>query len=463
MTVNNITTGSAQDEEQSVAANASLELSANELLRDPLTSLFNRAHLNTCLEGKFRQLKHDNGSAAFVLVGIDHFDLINKVYGYEAGDAVIVEVSKRLRESLRDVDTIGRYSGARIGIILDDCDERGLLIAGHRVLNELRDKLVQTERGPVAVSAAVGGVVIPHHASNPRRAFQGAHQALSDSRRERDSTIVSYRPDPQRDAIQKRAAIMAQEIVSALQQGRIHLEYQPIVDAKTHAVEYYEALVRLESEDGGVLSAEEFVKTAEKLGMVRLVDHFALELAVETLEAHPDAKLSLNVSNETAGDPEWLSKLAIAAYRQPDLVPRLIVEITESHAVENFADARRFIESLHDLGFKIALDDFGAGFTSFRNLKSLPFDIIKVDGHFATDMENNPENTTFIKVLVQLASLFDAKTVVEWVEDAGSADKLRDWGVDYLQGYKFGKPVRYPKWRRKPSSDPSAVQASLAG
>ena len=247
----------------------STDQSPGDAQHDPLTGLFNRAHLNTCLEAKFRQLKHDNGSAAFILIGIDHFDLINKVYGYESGDAVMVEISNRLREALRDVDTIGRYSGARLGIILDDCDERGLLIAGHRVLNELRNKLVETDRGPIAVSAAVGGVVIPHNASNPRRAFQGAHQALTDSRRERDSTIVSYRPDPQRDAIQKRAAVLAQEIVSALHQGRVHLAYQPIVDAKTHVVEYYEALIRLESEDGSVFSAEEFVKTAEKLGLIR--------------------------------------------------------------------------------------------------------------------------------------------------------------------------------------------------
>jgi len=147
-----------------------------------------------------------------------------------------------------------------------------------------------------------------------------------------------------------------------------------------------------------------------------------------------------------------LSKLAIAALGQPDIAPRLIVEITESHAAESVAEASRFIESLHDLGFKVALDDFGAGFTSFRNLKDLPFDIIKVDGMFAIDMDNNPQNQGFISALVGLAKLFDAKTVVEWVEDAHSADKLRDWGVDYLQGYKFGKPLKEPQWPVSPQS-----------
>ena len=224
------------------------------------------------------------------------------------------------------------------------------------------------------------------------------------------------------------------------------MAYQPVVDSKTHEIEFFEALIRLESEDGSVLEAGNFVSVAEYLGLIRLVDHYALDLAIETLRKYPTAKLSLNVSNETAGDPEWLSKLAIAALGQPDIPPRLIVEITESHAAESLAEASRFVRSLHDLGFKVALDDFGAGFTSFRNLKDLPFDIIKVDGMFAVDMDDNPQNRGFISALVGLAKLFDAKTVVEWVEDTHSADQLRDWGVDYLQGYNFGKPRKEPQW-----------------
>ena len=413
---------------------------------DPLTGLYNRSHLNTCLEQVFEQVLQSRESAAFMLIGVDHFDLINSVYGYEAGDAVIVEIAERLKANLRKVDTIGRFSGARLGIILDECDERSMLVAGHRVLNLLRDELVETDRGPIAISAAVGGVVIPQHASNPRLAFNGAHQALLESRRERDASVISYRPDPAREDAQRKSVAMAQKIVSALKQERIHLAYQPVVDAVTHEVVFFEALLRLESEEGLLLTAGDFVDVAQSLGLIRLVDHHALDLALETLRQYPLAKLSLNVSNETACDPEWLSKIAIAAFADPDIVPRLIVEITESHAAESLAEANRFIDSLHDLGFQVALDDFGAGFTSFRNLKTLSFDIIKIDGYFARDLEANPNNQAFIKSLVDLASLFDAKTVVEWVEDNEAADFLRDCGVHYLQGYKFGKPLREPQW-----------------
>ena len=413
---------------------------------DPLTGLYNRSYLNTYLDDLLGQLKHSGDSAAFMVVGIDHFELINSVYGYEAGDAVIVEMAKRLTSDLRKSDIIGRFSGAQLGVVLHETDERKLLLTGYRIRNLLRNQLVETDVGPIAISTAIGGVVIPDNADTSRLAFDGAHNALLESRRERDSSIISYRTDPERIARQKKSVAMAEQIISALKESRIHLAFQPIVDATTHNIEFYEALIRLESDEGSVIAAGEFIDIAQELGLIRLVDHHALDLVLEILINNPDARLSFNVSNETACDPEWLSKLASAAKSHPNLAARLIVEITESHAVESLAESSRFISSLHDLGFRVALDDFGAGYTSFKNLKELDFDLIKIDGHFALKLDENPENAGFIKALVDLAKLTNAKTVIEWVEDTASADNFRNWGLDYLQGYKFGKPQRHPNW-----------------
>ncbi len=427
---------------------------------DPLTGLFNRSHLNTALEDVLQRVRSKGDSAAFLLLGIDHFELINSVYGYEAGDAVVVEIAKRLRDNLREVDIVGRFSGARLGIILDECDERSLLVAGHRILNSLTNDLVETQRGPISVSANVGGVVIPSHATSARSAFQAAHEALAESRRQRESSVAVHVPDLDRDREQKQSVIMAERIVNALREERIHLAFQPVVDAHSQDMAFFEALLRLENDDGTVLAAGDFIAVAERLGLIRLVDHHALDLALAALSDYPQAALSLNVSNETAIDPEWLSKLAIAKMDRPDIADRLIVEITESHAAESLAEAARFVDSLHDLGFRVALDDFGAGFTSFRNLKALDFDIIKIDGYFAREIDQNPENQGFIRALVDLAKLFDAKTVVEWVEDAPTATIMRDWGVDYLQGYKFGKPLRQPVWPAEAfDDDPSRMIA----
>ena len=425
----------------------SLEQRLEHLSRhDPLTGLFNRAHLNVRLQDEFDEIARSDGCSSFVVVGLEHFDLINSVYGYEAGDAVIAEIANRLNENLRDKDIIGRFSGAKLGIILPGSNDRDMLVAGYRILNLLRENVVQTKSGPIAVSISIGGVVIPQHARDIKQAFMAAHQALGESRRGRNSSIVSYRRDDKRDAERLEAAKTAERIVSALKKKRIHLAWQPIVDATTHELAFHEALIRLEGEDGAAFTAGDFVTTAQNLGLIRLVDHFALDEALKTLSENPNAQFSLNVSNDTACDPEWLSKLANHAHRSPGLAQRLIVEITESHAAESLEEARRFIEGVKDVGCQVALDDFGAGFTSFRNLKGLPFDIIKVDGQFVDNLKTSNENQSFIKALVDLAKLFDAKTVVEWVEDVETANLLRDWGVDYLQGYRFGEPQRQNPW-----------------
>jgi diguanylate cyclase (GGDEF)-like protein len=426
---------------------------------DPLTGLYNRAHLNQCLEDAFKEINQNGETASFVVVGLEHVDLINSVYGYDAGDAVISEVARRMHENLRDRDVIGRFSGAKIGMILPACDGRGLLVAGYRILNLLRENVVTTEKGPIAVSVSIGGVLMPQYARDSKQVFMAAHQALNESRRARDASMVSYQPDAKQDTERQRSAHMAETIVSALKESSIHLAWQPVVDAKTKEIVFHEALIRLETSDGNALVAGDFVDVAQRLGLIRLVDHHALDLALETLHTAPTALFSINVSFETACDPEWLSKLAQNVMKRPDIAERLIIEVTESYAADSLTEAQQFIKSVQDLGCKVALDDFGAGFTSFRNLKSLPFDIIKVDGQFVDNLESSHENQRFIKALVDLASLFDAKTVVEWVEDETTSQLLQDWGVDYLQGFKFGKPKRELPW---PLAETSSTTPALA-
>jgi len=413
---------------------------------DPLTGLFNRSHLNVCLERQLDQIKQSGEAASFIVVGLEHFDLINSVYGYDSGDAVIREVANKLKGNLRDEDIIGRFTGAKIGIILPSANERDMLVAGHRVLDLLRKNVVQTEKGPIAVSICVGGVTMPEHARDLREVFMAAHQALRESRRARDASIVSYRPDPEKDQERFEAAHTAEKIITALKEGRVKLAWQPVVDAKTSKIMFHEALVRLQTKEGEAMRAGDFVSVAQGLGLIRLVDHYALDIALKVLHKSPDARLSLNVTYETASDPEWLAKLAVACARTKDLASRLIIEITESYAAENLEEAKRFILAVKELGCLVALDDFGAGFTSFRNLKSLPFDIIKIDGQFAHNVSNSTENNGFIKALIDIANLFGVKTVVEWVEDADTAAALRDLGVDYLQGFAYGRPLAEAPW-----------------
>ncbi len=425
----------------------SLEERFDRLSRfDDLTSLYNRSYLNECLEVELREAEIENSSFAFVILALDRFELVNSLYGYDAGDEVIAEVANRMKASLRGGDTIGRFSGAKLGVILKKCNEKELLIAGERFLKSICSEVVNTASGPVAVTASLGGVVMPRHAHNVRQASAAVQIALDQARSQHHSRVIAYRPNPEVDGQRREATKLAGEVVSAVQENRLKLAYQPVVNADSHKVAFHEALVRLVSSDGLIVPASSFVEVAHDLGLIRMVDRQALELTLDTLKRAPTARLSLNVSTESSHDPAWLSILSGAIRAQPDIAPRLIVEITESQAAGDLDDTARFIEIVKDLGCITAIDDFGAGFTSFSNLKHLPVDIIKIDGQFVEDLAVNRENQGFIHSLVQLANVFDTKIVVEWVEDDQTALLLKEWGVDYLQGYSFGLPVMSPPW-----------------
>ena len=420
---------------------------------DDLTGLYNRGYLNECLEVELREAEIENTSMAFVILALDRFEHINSIYGYDAGDQVIAEVSKRMKISLRGGDTIGRFSGAKLGVILKKCNERELRIAGQRFLTNISKEVIQTENGPVAVTASLGGVVMPRFANTLRHASAAAQSALEEARRQRHPRLVTFKPDPVQEKKCKEDTRLAGEVVLAVKNNQLKLAYQPIVDANSFRVAFHEALVRMVDSNGEIIPASNFVGVASDLGLIRMVDHQALDLTIDTLKRARSASLSLNVSIETTYDTEWLAKLTFALRQQPDIALRLIIEITESHVSRDIEETRRFIETLKGMGLKTAIDDFGAGFTSFSNLKHLPVDIIKVDGQFVDNLAVSKENQSFIRALVDLARMFEAKTVVEWVDDEETALMLKSWGVDYLQGYGFGVPVMAAPWPIDPPED----------
>ena len=159
---------------------------------------------------------------------------------------------------------------------------------------------------------------------------------------------------------------------------------------------------------------------------------------------------SLNITHETTEDSQWLSTLASRLSDIAGGAERLIVEITESQIPADIEETAKFVQLVHDIGCKVAIDDFGAGYTSFANLKNLNVDLVKVDGSFCRDLKQDPRNGIFLQTLQNLATAFEVQTVVEWVEDAETAALMKEWGFDYLQGNCFGMPLAVAPWDRNP-------------
>ena len=228
--------------------------------------------------------------------------------------------------------------------------------------------------------------------------------------------------------------------MDAMKDNRLKLAFQPIMNGINQEVSFHESLIRLEDEKGRVLPAAEFIPAIERMGLSRLVDQFALQEAIQELMMFPELRLSVNVSNLTLANQDWLRSLVYALRDRPSVAKRLIIEITESAVVHDIKKTMRIISTLQDLGCQVALDDFGAGYTAFSQLKNLNIDIVKIDKSFVRNIADD-HNHLFVKTLRTLAEGVNVKTVGEGAETLAEAQILIDMASLEQSVYGFPKTI----------------------
>ena len=416
---------------------------------DPLTGELNRTHLVASLAEAIEEAARFRTSCAFMLIGIDHLARINDAFGFDVADAVISQVAQRIRGRLRGGDVLGRFSGNKFGLILKNCTVEDINVAAERFLLGIRDEVVPTKSGPVSVTASIGAVSVPRYARNTDEAINRAHETLDAAKHRRSGSFSVWRPNSERDAQRRVNIRVTDEIVTALNERRIAMAFEPVVEANSRNAAFYECLIRMEQADGQILLAPDIVPVAEKLGLIRLVDHRVLELVVAELANSPNVQLSLNISPATTMDPDWWASIESLMRAHQGVAERLIVEITETVAIQDVDDLRGFVTRLKNFGSRIAIDDFGAGYTSFRNLRKLGVDVVKIDGAFVQNIARSADDRAFVHTLIDLARRLQIKTVAEWVQDEEAAVMLRDWGCDYIQGRLIGLASSQRPWDRR--------------
>jgi diguanylate cyclase (GGDEF)-like protein len=413
---------------------------------DSLTGELNRASLMEVLASTLDDTIRFRGSCGFLLVTIDHLARLNESYGFDVTEYVIAEVAKRIRARLRGKDFLGRFSGNKFGVVLTSCTPDELAVAADRLLTGVRDEPIVTAAGPAAVTVTIGGVTAPRHARTLSEVLSRAQDALTAARAKRYGSFAAYAPNVQRDALRKESLRATDEIVAALNDRRIALAFEPVVAANGRNVSFYECLMRVYRADGSIAHANEIVPVAERVGLIRMLDYRVLELVVAELAAAPVLELSVNVAPASAVDPDWWTGLGALLRANSGVGNRLVIEITETAAIQDLDDARGFVTRVKDLGCRIAIDDFGAGHTSFRNLRKLGVDIIKIDGAFVQNLMKSEDDRAFVQTLIDLSRRLGLKTVAEWVQDEAAAQLLKDWGCDYLQGALIGLACPARPW-----------------
>lgn len=270
---------------------------------------------------------------------------------------------------------------------------------------------------------------------------------MAEQRKRKWADVTSGQQDPLSYAVSSRDRSTIAMVEDAVRHKQVMLAYQPVVPSgQSGRVAFYEGLIRVLDDTGRIIPAKDFIGAIETTETGRVVDCLALEKGLKTLHLHPELRLSINMSARSIGYSRWMRTLRRGLENDPTVGERLILEITESSAMLVPELVIGFMDELTRKGISFALDDFGAGFTSFRYLRDFYFDILKIDGQFIRGIAQDVDNQVLTTALATIAKQFDMFTVAESVERAEDAAYLTAIGIDCLQGYYYGAPSVKPVW-----------------
>jgi len=397
-----------------------------------------RRAFNAMVDERCGQTPTNLAPFAVLTVGFDNLPEINRRNGYDATDELIAAVGRRLATCLRAGDRIARHAGGKFAILMALSTADQLSTATLRLVRSLNAEPFPTSGGALPASARIGAVLAPRNGRNAHLLLQRADEALEIARDTADGHAV-YTPSLALGEYRRRETRIADDIVAALKERRIVLAFQPIVPTSAGRVGFEEALLRIRQIDGGLLGAAGVIPVAEKLGLIEQIDQRVLELTLDCLRVDPARRLSMNVSIASLRAHDWLDRFKATLQNAPGAAERLIVEIVETQAIEDIPETIRVLAAMKALGVRIAMDDFGSGHTSFRNLRSLGVDMVKIDGAFVQNLVGSLDDRFFVRTLSSLARHLEVETVAEWVEDMEAAQLLTEWGIDYLQGHAIGR------------------------
>ncbi len=411
---------------------------------DSLTGLFNRRRFQQEIESLMASSRRLGPGAALLVLDLDQFKLINDTSGHHAGDALLKVVADVLTHKLRDADMVARLGGDEFALLVREADaERGNAVAD-QIVQLLADIEFPVRDRQHRVSASIGIALLPEHADTAGDLLACADLAMYQAKEGgRGRAHLFDATDQARERMQ-RSVYWKSKVEQALAEDRFVLYFQPILNVASGIVTHFEVLLRMKDDQGGVISPGDFIEAAERSGLIHQVDRMVLGRALAHMAAIQKrgrrVTLSVNLSAHALGDRDLLAYLRRGLERFEVDAGSFIFEITETAAVADFAAARELMLGIRALGCHFALDDFGVGFSSFYYLKQLPIDYVKIDGSFIQNLAENPDDQILVRALTQVAEGFGKITIAEFVENAETLALVRDFGVQYAQGYYTGRP-----------------------
>ena len=414
-------------------------------LIDPLTNLLNRRALQEIIDREYARAKRTAKPFSLILFDLDRFKMLNDNYGHDIGDTILLGISDIAKKTLRTSDWLSRWGGEEFLAILPDTDERGALLIAERLREKIEEFSIQLNTQKIKTSASIGIASYPRDGDTPEFLMKAADAALFEAKKSGRNCVV--------EAKEKREVYsIAAKLTTAIETNRLVPAYQVIVDLKTRKQVAEEALARLIDEAGNIIEATDFISAAMELQLTHLVDYQIIKqtmghCASNVAAGGQNIAHFVNISADLLLHQNLIQDLFAEAQAAciscgVDLGPTkpMVLEITERQLLGDMNAVKAKLAPFVDFGMRLAIDDFGSGYSSFQYLADLPVSFLKIEGSLIKQIKDKRVRQ-IVKRISDIAKDLELITIAEFVEDADTADILCDLEIDWAQGYYFGRPV----------------------
>jgi diguanylate cyclase (GGDEF)-like protein len=410
--------------------------------RDPLTDLYNRRVFWELFEYEVARAQRHAYQFALLVIDLDNFKLVNDNYGHTVGDRYLQGIAHAVKSILRPGDIFARFGGDEFVLLLPETQMQAACGVAQRVLESIGAMQIASDDGvPITGSASIGLAVYPLNADNAKDLFLFADNMMYKAKQAGKQQIGVPTDEEVAEVFRDMTANTVQ-VVNAVNEGRIVPFFQPILQLDGNRVVAFEVLSRL-SLDGQHIEAGRFIEYAEKAGVIHRLDLMVMEQAMRVAaEMKFDGQVFLNLSPRALTLSDFLKTLKQTVADCGVRPEQIVFEITERDTVKNIVVLERLVAELKLEGFKLAIDDFGSGFSSFQYLRRFPVDFLKIEGDFVANILENQKDRAFVETIRKLAADLGIQVIAEHVEDERVLDELRAIGVGYAQGYYIGRPDR---------------------
>ncbi|HVI58660.1 MAG TPA: EAL domain-containing protein [Luteimonas sp.] len=425
------------------------EMLSYQATHDALTGLCNRREFERAVRRELQSVARGGPPAALLYIDLDQFKLINDTSGHLAGDQLLSQLALAMAEHLRGDDLLARLGGDEFGVLAHDVSVESTRALAERLRTRIEGLIYVWEQRSYTVSASIGVVMVDRPGMTLDDALAHADAACYMAKDHGRNRIHFY--SAQDDETLRRRGEMewANRLRWVIDEGRLLLDYQEVRPLQERPAQdpHIELLLRLRDEDGRVVMPGAFLPAAERYGLMPALDRWVIGAAIEHFDrlhasGRAPGRCSINLAASTLDD-DGLADYVLQLIDRHGVAPgRLCFEITETEAMRNFARALRVMERLRAFGCQVALDDFGAGMSSFGYLKNLPVDVIKIDGSFIRELDVDPMSRSIVDAITEIGHQRGLDVVAEWVASEGIIDLLRQLGVDYGQGFALHQPER---------------------